>query len=182
MKKILMPLADGFEEIEAITLIDVLRRAGFEVTVAGIKPGDICGAHGIAVKTDALLDQVKDKEFDMMVLPGGMPGVDNLRKNPGVIDLLKKMNEKKKTIGAICAAPLVLQEAGLGRNLKMTGYPGVDQEMGRTFEKNRVVIDGHVMTSQGPGTAMEFALKIVETLLGQEQAKALSERLIAAKS
>lgn len=183
MKKILIPIADGFEEIEAVTIIDVLRRADLEVTVAGIQTGQIRGAHNISIRTDTTLDEVKDKEFDMIVLPGGMPGVDNLRKNPSVIALVKKMNEKKKPIGAICAAPLVLRDAGLTSGLKMTCYPGFDQDIpGGKFEKNRVVVDGHIMTSQGPGTAMEFALKIVETLVGKEKAESLSKALIAAKN
>ena len=182
MKKVLVPLAEGFEEIEAVTIIDVLRRAGIEVTVAGLVAGEIKGAHGIKIGTDATLETVKDKDFDMIVLPGGMPGVDNLRKDARVISLVKKMKEKNKPIGAICAAPLVLRDAGLTSGLRLTCYPGFDAQIpGGKFEKDRVVTDGNILTSKGPGTALEFALKIVELLDSKSKSTQLSEALISAK-
>lgn len=180
MKKVLVPVAEGFEEIEAVTIIDVLRRAGMEVTVAGLRRGEIKGAHDIKISPDALLDAVKDKDFDMIVLPGGMPGVDHLRKDARVISLLKKMKETNKPIGAICAAPLVLRDAGLTSGLKFTCYPGFDSQIpGGKFEKGRVVTDGNIITSKGPGTALEFALKIVEMLEGKAKADSLSEAVLA---
>ena len=112
MKKIIMPLADGFEEIETMTIVDVLRRAGLSITIAGLKSGELVGAHDIRVMPDQTLDEVKEESFDMIVLPGGQPGVDNLRKDPRVLDLLKKMKKSNKVIGAICAAPLALRDAG----------------------------------------------------------------------
>ena len=182
MKKVLVPLAEGFEEIEAVTIIDVLRRAGIEVTVAGLTAGEIKGAHGIKIATDTPLEAVKDKDFEMIVLPGGMPGVDNLRKDARVISLVKKMKEKNKPIGAICAAPLVLRDAGLTSGLRLTCYPGFDAQIpGGKFAKERVVTDGNILTSKGPGTALEFALAIVELLENKSKAASLSEALITAR-
>lgn len=180
MKKILIPLADGFEEIEAVTIIDVLRRAGLEVIVAGLKAGELVGARHVRLVPDTVLDKVKDQDFDVLVLPGGQPGVDNLRKNPRVLEILKTMNEKKKLIGAICAAPLALRDAGLIAGKAITSYPGIEQELsGSRYVQTRVVVDGNVVTSRGPGTAMEFSLKLVEIILGKNKAEELSETLLA---
>ena len=182
MKKVLMPVAEGFEEIEAITIIDVLRRAGIEVTVAGLGRSEIIGAHKIKILPDAALDSVKDKDFDMLVLPGGMPGVDNLRKDARVLSLVKKMKEKNKPIGAICAAPLVLRDAGLTSGLRLTCYPGFDTQIpGGKFEKDRVVTDGNIITSKGPGTALEFSLKIVEMLIDKSKAQSLAEAMVVSR-
>ncbi|MBI3313252.1 MAG: DJ-1/PfpI family protein [Candidatus Omnitrophica bacterium] len=180
MKKVLIPLADGFEEIEAVTIIDILRRAGIQVTVAGIKPGQLNGAHKIKLTPETALAEVKDQDFDMIILPGGQPGVDNLRKDPRVLEILKKMKAGQKHIGAICAAPIALRDAGLIAGLRLTSYPGYDKELeGSRYEENRVVVDGKFVTSRGPGTAMEFSLKIVEILIGKQKADELAEAVIA---
>ena len=143
MKKIIMPLADGFEEIETMTIVDVLRRAGLSIIIAGLKSGELVGAHDIRVMSDQTLDDVKEESFDMIVLPGGQPGVDNLRKDPRVLDLLKKMKKSNKVIGAICAAPLALRDAGLITGVKLTSYPSVVQDLsGSHYLSSPVVVDG----------------------------------------
>lgn len=173
-------MADGFEEIEAITIIDVLRRAGAEVIVAGVENRALVGSRKIKLVPDVSLDQIKHDEFDMIVLPGGQAGVDNLRKNATVLGLLQRLHEEKKWIGAICAAPLVLRDAGLIRELKLTSYPGFEKELqGADYAQDRVVTDGRFITSRGPGTAMEFALKIVEVLYDRQKADELSETMLA---
>ena len=162
-KRILVPIAEGFEEIETITIVDVLRRAGLEVVTAGLKRGPLVGSRRVPIVPDIELELVKDEEFDMIILPGGQPGTDHLRKHPAVLEILKKMNLNKKWIGAICAAPLVLRDAGLTQGLKLTSHPSVQRDLhDADYDEARVVMDGRVITSRGPGTAMEFSLKIVE--------------------
>lgn len=180
MKKVLLPLADGFEEIETMTIVDVLRRAGIEVVIAGLKASELTGAHQIRIKPDKALADVKPESFDMIVLPGGQPGVDNLRKDSRVLDALKKMKKSNKLVGAICAAPLALQDAGLISGVKLTSYPSVEQNLsGCQYQTTRVVVDGNLITSRGPGTSMEFALKLVEILTDKQQAENLSQTLLA---
>lgn len=180
VKKVILPLADGFEEIETVTIIDILRRAGVNVTVAGLKAGEAVGSRCVRLVPDTTLDQVKNDEFDAIVLPGGQPGVDHLRQDPRVLDLLKKMDAKKKTIAAICAAPLVLRDAGLTAGRKLTSYPGMTDELaGCHYQETRVVIDGNLITSRGPGTALEFSLKLVEVFAGKERADEISRMVLS---
>ena len=179
MKKILIPLADGFEEIETVTLIDVLRRAGLDVIAAGLSAKELKGAHGVRLVPDRALDAVKDQSFDMVILPGGQPGVDNLRKDGRVLEVLKRMKSEGKLIGAICAAPMVLRDAGLISGVKLTSYPSVESELsGSCYETESVVVDGKIITSRGPGTALEFSLKIVELLLEKKKSDELSQALL----
>ncbi len=183
MKKILIPVADGFEEVEMVTIVDVLRRAGLTVIIAGIKEGALRGAHQIKLIPDTTLAEVKDEEFDMLILPGGQPGVDNLRQDTNVLNLLKKMNSDNKLIGAICAAPLVLRDANLTAGKEMTCYPGFEKEIqDMQFKNSRVVKDGSFVTSRGPGTAMEFSLEIVRMLCGDKKEEELSSQLLVQKS
>ncbi len=179
MKKVLVPLADGFEEIEAITVIDVLRRAGFSVTVAGLKAGAVTGSRKLAVLPDAALDAVLAADYDMVVFPGGQPGTDHLRKDERILGIARKMDEKKKWIGAICAAPLVIRDAGIATGCKLTSYPGVEEELkGYVYVRERVVVDGKIVTSRGPGAAMEFALKLVELLESPSKAEGLAAQMV----
>ena len=179
MKKILVPLADGFEEIEAVTIIDVLRRAGFEVTVAGLHEGACRGSRGISLLAEKLISSIKPEDFDMIVLPGGQPGVDHLRKDARVLEAVRSMQKQGKIIGAICAAPLVLRDAGLAAGVKLTSHPSVEAELSASdYQKTRVVAEGKLITSRGPGTAMEFALKLVEILAGKEKAEELSKAMV----
>ena len=178
--KVLIPLAKGFEEIEAVSLIDVLRRAEIEVTVAGVGKKLVLGANGITIQADAVVADMKSDSFDMIVLPGGWDGTYALADDADVQRLLKEMKAKDKMIGAICAAPFALNKAGvLSENY--TCYPSVENEIrqeGYTSDK-KVVIDGKVMTSRGPATAICFAIAIVEELKGAEMAQALRKGLLA---
>lgn len=167
MAKVLVPLADGCEELEAVTIIDLLRRAGIEVVVAGLKAGVVKASRGVQLVPDVTLERALADEYDMVVLPGGMPGASHLKDDVRIIDLLKKMASAGKYTAAICAAPMVLAEAGLLHGKQATGYPGVlDSLADVTLRAEAVVRDGAVLTSRGPGTAMDFALTLVETLTG----------------
>lgn len=178
--KILIPLADGLEEIEAITNIDVLRRAGIEVITAGLNDLEVTGAHDIVIKADRLIDEVRAEEFDGIILPGGMPGSTNLRNNDKVIKLVQKLNTDGKLVAAICAAPIALEKAGVIRNRKATSYPGFDREMvSCDYLEERVVVDGNLITGRGPGVALEFAITVVQYLLGEEKAAELKEGMLA---
>ncbi len=182
MKKVLVPLAPGFEEIETVTVVDILRRAGARVTIAGTEEGPIEGSRGIRLIPDERMEQVDSKEFDLIVLPGGQPGTQNLNDNPRVQTLLKEMNEQKKQIGAICAAPLVLQTAGLLKDKTATSHPSIQKELdgnGIRYSEDRVVVDGNLITSRGPGTAMEFALKLVELLFDRERLETVNNGVLA---
>lgn len=170
MVKVLVPLAGGCEELEAVTIIDLLRRAGIEVVTAGLQPGIVKASRGTQLVPDATLDAVLRDEFDMIVLPGGMPGAQHLREDPRIIALLKKMAEQGKYTAAICAAPTVLAEAGLLVGKRVTSYPGFLDKLdvpGMAYLKDAVVKDGKILTSRGPGTAMDFALALIEALAGK---------------
>ncbi|MFZ5802410.1 MAG: DJ-1 family glyoxalase III [Candidatus Omnitrophota bacterium] len=180
MKKILVPVADGFEEIETITVVDVLRRAGAEVVLAGIRPGLLTGSRKVKVMPDVLLKDVRAEDFDAIVVPGGQPGVNHLKKEPAVLDVLKAMDRAKKTVGAICAAPLVLKEAGMIQGRSLTSYPGLDRDLSAAnYSEEGVVVDGNLVTSRGPGTALEFALKLAAKICGEEKAAVLRKDMVA---
>jgi 4-methyl-5(b-hydroxyethyl)-thiazole monophosphate biosynthesis len=168
MAKVLIPLADGCEELEAVTLIDLLRRAGIEVTTAGLKPGIVKASRGVQLVPDVTLDVALQAHYDMVVLPGGMPGATHLKHDPRIIGLVKQMAAAGKYTAAICAAPMVLAEAGVLDGRRATSYPGfLDGLPGVTLSADAVVRDGSVLTSRGPGTAMDFALTLIETLAGR---------------
>lgn len=174
--------AKGFEEIEAITVVDVLRRAGFSITMVSITGArEVTGAHGIPVITDELFEYVDHQGADMLVLPGGMPGTTNLAACSKLGDLLKKYHSEEKWVAAICAAPSVLGGLGILKGLKATCYPGFEPQLeGAEILHAPVVQDGHVVTSRGAGTALEFALKLVEVAVGVEKARNLREGLVVA--
>lgn len=179
-KQVLIPLAPGFEEIETMTVVDILRRAGARVTLGGTQTGPIEGSRGVQVLADEVLENLSADEFDLIVLPGGQPGTTNLQNSPKVLDLLQSMHATDKHIAAICAAPLVLQSAGLLDNVNTTSHPSVkDQLNGVKYREERVVIDGKIVTSRGPGTAMEFALKLVEILFGTERMEKVNGGVLA---
>lgn len=180
MKTVLVLLAPGFEEIETITVVDILRRAGAQVTMAGTEQGTLEGSRGIHVLPDDSLDNVLEKDFDMVVLPGGQPGTDNLKKDARVTQLITKMNKLNKNIAAICAAPLVLMNAGIIGNRCITSHPSVQNDLhGVNYKEDRVVVDGHIVTSRSPGTAMEFSLKLVEVLFGTERRDVVNKGVLA---
>ena len=179
-KKVLVVLAEGFEEIEAITPIDILRRAELEVTVAGLSGRTVSGAHGIKFQTDTTFDEYQSLP-DALILPGGMPGSRNLGESKKLAELIKKMDSQKKVVGAICAAPaLALAPTGILNGKKATCYPGFEKNFSPAvnFSSERVVVDGNIITSRGPGSALEFALELVEKLAGKEKAEALGEGLL----
>ena len=179
--KILMPLAEGFEEIEAITVIDILRRADIEVVVAGLKDGIIEGAHKVRVQPDAGLNSVDPGGFNGLVLPGGFPGYVNLEKDDRILNMVKQMNRTGKCIAAICCAPSVLIKAGILQGKRATVSPSGKAKVAACaqYSEDRVVVDGNLVTSQSPGTAMEFALKLVEVLAGEEKMKQIKAQTIA---
>lgn len=173
MPKALVFLAPGFEEIETSTVVDLLRRSGVEVTLAGLET-PVEGAHGMRFIPEATVDQVFAKDFDAVICPGGAPGYENLRRNPRVLELLREAFRAGKLVAAICASPAVLAEAGVLKGKRCTIYPGMEEELRRGGGEpvaEEVVVDGKVVTSQGPATAFAFALKLVELLLGREVAE-----------
>jgi len=181
MTTVLVPLAEGFEEIEAITVIDILRRAGIRVLTAGLNGGSVKASRGVVVVPDMTLDEALEQDLDMVVLPGGLPGADNLDNDPRIHAALRKMVESGKFAGAICAAPKVLANAGLLKGREATSYPGfLDRmpEAGCTYLNRKVVRDGKIITSRGPGTAIDFALAIVEALEGKETRDSVEQALV----
>ncbi len=179
-KNILIPLAPGFEEIEALTVVDILRRAGANVVTAGTVAGPIEGRNGIKVLPDAALDDIKEAVFDVLVLPGGAKGTENLKKDKRVLDIARSFNADKRLIAAICAAPTVLSKAGITKGRTVTAYPGVRHELkDALLSDERVFIDNNIITSQSPGTAMEFAFAIVMVLYGEEKVKEINKSVLA---
>ncbi len=181
MVKALVFLATGFEEIETVTIVDVLRRAGIEVTVAGVTPKTIEGAHEMKMVPDSFLEDVQVEDFDAIVVPGGNPGYKNLRKDSRVIAMIKKAFNSNKLIAAICAAPAVLSDAGTLEGKACTIYPGMENELekgGGIPKQDVVVVDENIITSRGPATALPFAIKLVEILVGKEAAEAVSKKTL----
>jgi len=180
MPKMLVPLAEGFEEIEAITVIDVCRRGGIDVTIAGVTGMTIKGGQGIEVAADCLIDSVDINSYDMITLPGGLAGTLVLSESENVQSILKQMKEQGKYIGAICAAPLALHTADV-LNKDFTCYPSIENQirLDGYHHDQSTIIDGKVMTSQGVGTAIDFALKIVRQLQGESSFKDLKESILA---
>ena len=178
MATALLLLADGFEEIEAVTIIDVLRRGEVAVTTASLAGKSVRGSHQIAIESDALLDSVNVDHFDALVLPGG-PAAKTLREEPRVLELIRRAARGGKLVAAVCAAPTALEAAGVLAGKRATVYPG-NQLPSAELVEERVVEDGNLVTSRGPGTTMAFALKLVERLSGAETAKKTAERLLFA--
>ena len=182
MASVLLPLAKGFEELEAVALTDVMRRGGIEVRLAYIEDelhGDlVTGANGITIKADTSINNVIVDDFDMMVLPGGWGGTYALAENARVQELLREFKEKK-IVGAMCAAPYALQKAGV-LSERYTAYPDAVEEIGAPgyVADEKVVEDGNVITSQGPGTAVCFGLAIVKRLVGEETMQQIKEGML----
>lgn len=170
-------LADGFEEIEAITATDILRRAGAEVkTVSFAENREVKGAHGIKVQADITSDKADYESCEMIVLPGGMPGTANLLEHEGLIQGIRRIYERERWVCAICAAPMVLAAAGILDGKNATIYPGMENYIeGANPTEGAVIRDGNIITSKAPGTAMKFALGLVEALYGKEKAERLEK-------
>ena len=180
MKKILMPLAPGFEEIEALTVVDILRRAGIEVVMAGTVENPIEGRNKIKVLADTSLDSLKDHDFDMIVLPGGTVGTENLKKDVRVKEIVERLYKKGRFVTAICAAPTVLSAIGITAGRTVTSHPTVRTKLDKEkISEERVVVDGNIITSQGPGTAIEFAFKLVEVLFEKDKVADVNKGVLA---
>lgn len=180
MNKVAIHLAEGFEEIEAVSIIDVLRRAEIDVNIVSITGNFVVtGSHNIKIMADSLFENVDYDLIDMIVLPGGMPGSRNLNNHNGLRDQILHFNANGKPLGAICAAPLVLGNLGILKGKKATCYPGFEDELkGAKPTGNFVEQDGVIVTGKGAGVAINFALKIVELLKGKELANDLAEKMI----
>ncbi len=176
-KRVLCLLTGGFEEIEAVTPIDLLRRAGIEVTVASLKGGVLTGRCGIRIEADESLDAVNPADFDLLLIPGG-PGVGEMRADGRAAALAKEFDAAGKSVAAICAAPLVLKDAGLLEGKRFTAYHSVRAELGGGLEE-RVVEDGNLITSRGAGTAMDFAFAIITHLGGEDLADRVAVEIMA---
>lgn len=167
MPTVLIPLAQGCEEIEAVTIIDLLRRANITVVGASLSDAPVKASRGVMLLADTTLDSALQQSFDMVVLPGGMPGSAHLADDPRIIQLLQHMTMTGAYVAAICAAPIALHAAGLLEGKRVTSFPGVLDELpgSHVYLNDAVVVDGNIITSRGPGTAMDFALTLIELLV-----------------
>lgn len=175
--------ADGFEEIEAFTAVDTLRRAGLDVQIVSVTPDEIVvGAHDVSVLCDINFENCDFSDADLLLLPGGMPGAGTLNEHKGLRKLILDFSSKNKPIAAICAAPMVLGKLGLLKGRKATCYPGFEQYLeGAQCVNAQVVRDENIITGRGPGAAMEFALEMVELLVGKERVDELVEAMCVKK-
>ena len=180
MRSALIPLADGFEELEAVSVADVLRRGAVKVTLAAIGESlEVTGANGITVKADAFFSEAEKGEYDVIVLPGGGPGTERLKSSEALIERLRRQKDEHRLIAAICAAPTVLVEAGvLGEGTHVTCYPTCQMELDRPWSPASVVADGGIITSQAPGTALLFALVILQHIAGEAMANKVSRGMV----
>ena len=179
MAKVYIFLADGFEEIEALTVVDVLRRANIEISMVSVTGSElVTGAHGITTLADLKFEDTDYRDADMLVLPGGMPGTENLSKHDGLSRLLKEFHGKGKDLAAICAAPKILGTKGFLTGKNATCYPGNEESLlGARYQDADVVADGNIVTSRGMGTAIDFSLALVKKLTNAAQAANLAEAM-----
>jgi 4-methyl-5(b-hydroxyethyl)-thiazole monophosphate biosynthesis len=183
-KKVLVPIADGIEEIEAVTVIDVLRRAGAQVTVAGVDKLQITASRGVKIVADCPIAECVDTSYDLIVLPGGMPGAEHLKNCPELTAMLKAQVNRGNLYAAICASPaVVLQHHGLIGTRRATCHPAYIHKLDNaSATESRVVVDGRCITSRGPGTALEFALKLVEILFDKPKAEEVAMPMLVSRS
>ena len=178
-KTVLVPVANGFEEIEAMTIIDVLRRAGCDVTIASVQKKEVTASHGVKIIADCIISDCEDNEYDLIALPGGIPGSTNLKNSKTLEKMLNQQKQKNKKYAAICAAPaVVLQAFGLLENKKATCYPSFTDELSSYSNEATVITDGICITSQGAGTAMDFAFALVESLFDSDKANELKASML----
>ena len=180
MKRVSIFLAPGFEEVEALTPIDLLRRAGAQVTIVSIgEEKAVTGSHQITVTADALFEETDFSDQDLFILPGGQPGTNNLKACKKLRDLLEDANKKEKLLAAICAAPTVFGDMGLLKGKRATCYPSCEEGLvGAEYVIERVVVDGNITTSRGVGTAIPFALSLIEQLFGKEKSEEIRTSII----
>jgi len=177
-KRVLVPLAEGFEEIESVTVIDILRRAGAEIITAGLTAKSVTGSHRITIIADVLLDEVKDQDFDLIVLPGGMPGATNLKADFRVQKIIQCHERAGKLVAAICAAPTVLAEAGILKDRKFTVHPSQVNNIRLSAQDSPVEVDRGVITGQAAGAAMKFAFTLVEKLYSREKVREINRSVL----
>ena len=179
-KKVLVPVADGSEEIETACIVDVLRRAEADVTVASVNSLQITASRGMKLVADQLISECVQNTYELIVLPGGMPGAEHLRDSKELVEMLKRQQNDGRLYAAICASPaVVLHHHGLLAQRKATAYPGFAEQFENTEAiDSRVVVDGNCITSRAPGTAMEFALKLVELLYGEQKAREIAQSML----
>lgn len=180
MARVLVPVADGSEEMETVILVDVLRRAGWEVALASIQgEGPVTASRGVKLLPDTCWEKLDLLSFDLLALPGGAGGTKALCENDGVQEALRIFDIEEMWIAAVCAAPLALQQAGVLKKRAFTCYPGTEKEMGRADRSDEpVVVDGHIITSQGPGTTIALALKLIELIDGAEASEQVASEMI----
>ena len=180
-KRVCVPLADGFEEIEAVTIIDILRRAKAEVFSAGLNGRSVRGSHGISIDADMTLDDAVNQTWDLIALPGGVPGAPNLAADERVLSLLRQNAEQNRHVAAVCAAPYALDQAGLTMGKHITSHPNWAKKIANGDHIGaRTVIDGKMITGQAAGSAMEFAFRLVEALFGPEKVTEINRGVLAA--
>jgi protein deglycase len=180
MTRALVPMADGTEEMEAVIVIDTLRRAKWEVVAAGMKKGVITASRGVKIVPDAAFDDVDPSTFDVLIVPGGAKGVENLLKEERLHEAIRRLHRAGKIVAAVCAGPLVLQQAGVLSGCKVTCYPDEAAKITQAQWMNEpVVIDGNIITSQGAGTCFKFALAIISKVDGLEKSQAIARGMIA---
>ena len=180
-KRVLVPIADGTEELEAVSIIDTLRRAGVEVTVASVDKQQVTASRGTKIISDATIKDCVNQTYDLIVLPGGMPGAEHLRDSAELTKMLVEQKQTGRLYAAICAAPaVVLQHHGLLENIKATCHPSFQSRLEPAcLSRERVVVDGKCVTSQGAGTALEFSLKLVEMLFGSDKKREVARGMVA---
>lgn len=179
MPSVLVPLAHGVEEMEAVIIVDVLRRAEWAVTTAGVDDGVLTASRGVRLVPDKAWRDIRPSDFDILMIPGGAAGVDRLQADPGVLAAVREFAQAGKRIGAVCAGPLVLQAAGILGGRKVTCHPGAAARLTAAPRlSDRVVVDGSLVTSQGPGTSFEFALAMVRLVDGAAKADAMAKAMV----
>ncbi|MCK5153354.1 MAG: DJ-1/PfpI family protein [Spirochaetales bacterium] len=181
MKKVVILLAEGFEEVEAVTPIDILRRGGIEVVIAGVGDTKITGSHGIIIECDTTIDQIDADNYDGVVIPGGMPGATNISKSEDANKFIKSIYQNKKLVAAICASPaIVLSPLHILDGKKSTGYPGFENKFSEFVElkTDKVIVDGNIITSRGPGTAADFSFAVLKYLEGKETAETVARSML----
>jgi protein deglycase len=176
--RVLVPLAEGFEEIEAVSIIDVLRRAEINVVTAFLKKNPVTGSHGISITADNDLKEINMVDFSAIILPGGMPGSENLKNSDRIISIVKHIYSRGGIVGAICAAPVVLEQAGILYGKRAACFPGIEAELKDAIhDKNPVVTDGNIVTGRGPGCAIPFALELVGILKSRDVMEGLRKNM-----
>jgi len=179
MAKVYIFLADGFEEIEGLTVVDLLRRANIDITMVSLNPTKrVTGSHSIVTEADITFEESDYQDADLLVLPGGMPGTNTLMNHTGLDKLLKEFHAKGKSLAAICAAPTVLGQKGFLQGKNATCYAGMEEKLlGANVIDAPVVVDGAIITSKGLGTAIDFSLSIIKHFLGEEAARKMAQQI-----